>query len=110
MAYGYLDELLAKRQKADDSKRPDERYTWWEALPENEDDEEFAQKQRAGSLLSCAQGLETVQREIHEQNLWSAQLYSNRELAAFDWGGGQMVRASLSPISRVGENITVRVV
>lgn len=109
----YLDELLEKRQKAE-TKEPNERYVWWKKEPAGDDDDgfdaEYISKQRAGSLMSCAQSLETVQKEVHEQNLWSAQLYSNRELAAFDWGGGQLIRASLSPVTRVGENIAVRVV
>jgi hypothetical protein len=86
---------------------------WWvspEEAAESEMEEEMLEKTRANSLLNCARALENVQREVHEQNLWSAQLYSNRELAAFDWGFGHLYRASLAPISRVGENITVRVV
>lgn len=81
---------------------------WWEA--QKDDGDELETKSRANSLVNCARALENVQREVHEQNLWSSQLYSNRELAAFDWGAGHLYRASLAPISRTGENITVRVV
>jgi hypothetical protein len=101
---GYLDSIYP-------SQAGDTRYSWWEAAPDDADlDEEYVENQRASSLLSCARRLENAQAEIHQQNLWSAQLYSNRELAAFDWGTGQLYRASLAPITRTGENITVRVV
>ena len=92
----------------------DPRYAWWEAEPDGDEDDgagaEYIQQCRASSLISCARRLESAQREVHEQNLWAASLYSNRELAAFDWGTGQLYRASLAPISRTGENIVVRVV
>lgn len=109
MSVSYLDKLLEDklREAGTESLAPQEKYVWWEACDE---DDEFAQKQRAGSLLSCAQTLEEAQREIHEQNLLATQLYSNRELAAFDWGTGVLHRASLSPISRTSENIVVRLV
>lgn len=110
----YLDDLAEMRakQNGEDTKLPpDKKYGWWEACPDLDgQDEEFVQAQRAGSLMAQAQALDSAQREVHEQNLWSAQLYSNRELAAFDWGSGQLVKASLAPITRTGENITVRVV
>src|SRR5690349_6705053 len=102
----YIDKFYPKRPE-------DSKFCWWVpyASEDGEEvDEEYVERQRASSLLSCAQRLEAAQREVHEQNLWAAQLYSNRELAAFDWGSGQLYRASLAPISRVGENITVRVV
>lgn len=111
MSVSYLDELLESRQKEEESENddrlPQEKYVWWEACDE---DDEFIEKQRAGSLLSCAQALETSQREIHEQNLLASQLYSNRELAAFDWGNGMLTRASMAPVSRTSENIVVRLV
>lgn len=83
-------------------------HAWW--VEAEDPDDEMEARDRANSLLASARALEDVQREIHEQNLWSAQLYSNRELAAFDWGNGHLYRASLAPVSRVGENITTRVV
>lgn len=107
MAYGaaYFDKF---RPPSQDHQA---QFAWWEAAPKTEDyNEEYVEAQRAGSLISCAQRLESAQREVHEQNLWACQLYSNRELSAFDWGTGQLYRASLAPISRTGENITVRVV
>lgn len=89
----------------------DMQYVWWRAAPDDADaNEEYVERQRASSLFSCAKVLEAAQREVHEQNLWSAQLYSNRELAAFDWGTGQLYKASMAPISRTGENIAKRVV
>lgn len=102
----YIDKFFPTRPQ-------DSKFCWWVPYtPEKgeEVDDEHVERQRASSLISCAQRLEAAQREVHEQNLWAAQLYSNRELAAFDWGSGQLYRASLAPISRVGENITVRVV
>lgn len=95
-----------------DQPRQETTHAWWEPCPVDDDDDNYAyiEKQRANSLVNCAQVLESAQREVHEQNLWAAQLYSNRELAAFDWGTGQLYKASLSPISRTGENIVVRVV
>ncbi len=72
--------------------------------------EEDINKQRANSLINTARNLENVQREVHEQNLWAAQLYSNRELASFDWGNSALYRASLSPIQRAGENLVLMVV
>jgi hypothetical protein len=108
----YLDDLAEMRAKQNGQDKEhlpaDKKYGWWE--PCDDPDDEYVEKQRAGSLLSHAQSLDAAQREVHEQNMWSAQLYSNRELAAFDWGSGQMVKASMAPISRTGENITVRVV
>lgn len=90
-------------------------WGWWEpfdakraeASSTSEDD---ISKSRANSLINTARALENVQREVHEQNLWSAQLYSNRELASFDWGNSALYRASLSPIQRAGENLVLMVV
>ena len=108
MSVSYLDELLEKRQAAEaDDRLPQDKYVWWEAC---DDDDEYIQKQRAGSLMQCAQALDSAQQEIHHQNLLATQLYSNRELAAFDWGTGVLHRVSLSPVSRTSENIVVRLV
>lgn len=101
----YLDKLAPVKEVP-----YDQRYAWYRAAEDEDADDEYVERARASSLISCAQQLETIQAQVHEQNLWSAQLYSNRELAAFDWGTGQLFRASLSPISRTGENITARVV
>jgi len=83
---------------------------WWD--PESGDhlEKEDRDKARANSLVDCARNLETIQKETHEQNLWNAQLYSNRELASFDWGNGALHRASLSPINRTGENLALSIV
>lgn len=106
----YTDHLLAKT-KPEYMKTPERKFGWWEVAPTDEDfDEEYIERQRSSSLLNCARELDSAQREVHEQNLWSAQLYSNRELAAFDWGSGQLVKASLAPVSRTGENLASRVV
>lgn len=109
----YLDELLEKRQKESGQEKyqaPSEKYVWWKTCEDEDASDEYIERQRAGSLLASAKALESAQQEIHEQNLWSAQLYSNRELASFDWGNGNLVRASLSPVSRTHENIVVRLV
>lgn len=103
----YLDRFFPADSKVDS------RYVWWCEAPDSESsgpDDDYIEAARASSLVSCAQVLENAQSEVHQQNLWSAQLYSNRELAAFDWGTGQLYKASMAPISRTGENITVRVV
>lgn len=83
---------------------------WWEN-PESSDlpDDEI-EKARANSLIDCVRGLENAQQEVHQQNLYAAQLYSNRELAAFDWGNSSLYRASLAPVSRTGENLVLMVV
>lgn len=78
---------------------------WWEEEPEGDVASGELSAQRANSLVQCAQYLEYSQRDVHDQNLWNAQLYANRELAAFDWGQGALYRASLAPITRTGENL-----
>lgn len=83
---------------------------WWKADYSSDLDPEMVEKDRANSLINQARQLENIQREVHEQNLWSAQLYSNRELAAFDWGNAALYRASLAPVSRTGENLVLMVI
>lgn len=98
----------------DSTDRPVEaaRWGWWEPVEkyESEEDEEMIERARANSLLNTTRALENVQREVHEQNLWAAQLYSNRELASFDWGNSALYRTSLAPVRRAGENIILMVV
>lgn len=81
---------------------------WWE--PPTDAEDELEQKKRADSLIDTVRQLEDLQREVHQQNLWNAQLYSNRELAGFDWGQGNYYRASLSPVSTLGENLVLQIV
>ncbi len=85
---------------------------WWRPKPtaKEERDNPLLDIARANSLISDARRLENVQKEVHDLNLWNAQLYSNRELASFDWGTGQLYRASLTPIAQVGENLVQMVV
>ena len=83
---------------------------WWECGDESGLPEDEVEKARAASLIDTARNLENLQREVHEQNLYAAQLYSNRELAAFDWGNSAMYRTSLAPVSRTGENLVLMVV
>lgn len=95
-----------------DAPLPTSQWGWWDPYDSNRADapEEEIEKARANSLLNTARSLENAQREVHEQNLWAAQLYSNRELASFDWGNSALYRASLSPIQRSGENLVLMVV
>jgi len=81
---------------------------WYKPAKDPDDVQE--EQERAASLIDSVARLENLQREVHEQNLWNAQLYSNRELAHFDWGHGTYYRASLAPISTLGENIVLEVV
>lgn len=83
---------------------------WWEEGEDSDFSDEEIERARAASLLNTCRALESAQREVHEQNLWSAQLYSNRELAAFDWGNNVLHRASLAPVARSGENLVLMVV
>lgn len=87
-------------------------WGWW--IPPDRQNSDLppdqVERQRANSLYWTCRNLENIQREVHEQNLWAAQLYSNRELAAFDWGNSALYRASLSPIQRTGENLVLMVV
>lgn len=86
-------------------------WGWWEPDDgSSEFPDEEIERARANSLLNSARSLENAQREVHEQNLYSAQLYSNRELAAFDWGNSVLHRASLAPVARAGENLVLMVV
>ncbi len=91
---------------------PTTQWGWWKPYSKRDSDapKEEIERARANSLLNTARSLENAQREVHEQNLWAAQLYSNRELAAFDWGNSTLYRASLAPIQRAGENLVLMVV
>lgn len=92
-------------------EEPKINWGWWEPYERGADlPKEEVQRARANSLLNTARSLENAQREVHEQNLWSAQLYSNRELAAFDWGNSVLNRASMAPVARAGENLVLMVV
>lgn len=89
-----------------------ERCDWWLEPDEKKAKEEgrgYEQK-RANSLYDSVRSLEDSQREAHEQNLWNARLYSNRELASFDWGHGAYYSRSLAPVSLLGENLILSVV
>ena len=65
---------------------------------------------RASHLVDCARDLEQRQSDVHRGHLINGRLYSNREMAAFDWGTGQLHRASLAPVSTTGENLVFSVV
>lgn len=70
---------------------------WWE-----KDEDEVA---RANNLFEHARDIEDRHHSQHENNLLYAQLYSNRELPSFDWGLGVTFDPSLSPVSRLSENL-----
>jgi len=89
---------------------PEEDIGWWEQGEHSHLPEEEREKIRANSLLSSVRNLENAQQEVHMQNLYAAQLYANRELAAFDWGNSSLHRTSLAPVSRTGENLVLMVV
>lgn len=87
------------------------KFHWWRAPTKDEQmgmSDEDVGVIRANDLINHSRNLETIQHEVHDQNLWNAQLYSNRELAAFDWGQGALYRASLSPVSRNMENLILQ--
>lgn len=77
---------------------------WWEP------NDEFDDKVRATAMFEHARDIELRHQEQHENNLLYAQMYSNRELPSFDWGLGVSFEASLSPISRLSENLSLSIV
>lgn len=86
-------------------ERPKIEIQWWES-----DSEEFSPDQRAGAMFEHARNIELRHQEQHENNLLYAQMYSNRELPSFDWGLGVSYEVSLSPISRLSENLSLSIV
>lgn len=83
-------------------------FDWWKAPTDADDEQE--QLGRARSLYDTVRGLEDTQRQAHEQHLWNARLYSNRELVNFDWGHSGYSVGSLAPVSLLGENLVLSVV
>lgn len=75
-------------------------------------DPEFEEEDRASALLKHARDLEERHQENHENYLLYAQMYSNRELpsTSFDWGFGVTSDTSLSPVSRLSENLSLSIV
>lgn len=90
--------------------RQQDKVGWWEDPKDIDLPDDEIEKIRANSLIDTVRGLENIQQEVHQQNLYAAQLYSNRELAAFDWGNSVLHRASMAPVSRTGENLVLMVV
>lgn len=111
-SYGIPSSEPSYATSAMNSSNVSKQWGWWIPADRQNNDlpPEEIEKQRANSLIVAARNLENIQREVHEQNLWSAQLYSNRELASFDWGNSALYRASLAPIQRTGENLVLMVV
>lgn len=75
---------------------------WW--------DEDLSPDARAKALWQHVRSLEENQAQVHTQNLINARLYSNRELAAFDWGHGEINTGTLEPVSRNTENLNLAIV
>lgn len=67
-------------------------------------------EQRATAMLAHAADIETRHQEQHENNLLHGQMYSNREMPSFDWGFGVSSDVSLSPVSRLSENLGLSIV
>lgn len=76
---------------------------WWNP-------EDYEEVDRATALINHARDLETRHMEVHDSNLLYAQLYSNRQMPSFNWGLGVDVEPSLSPVSRLSENLALSVV
>jgi hypothetical protein len=86
----------------------EQRWEWW--LPPEDTNDELECRGRARSLYDQVRSLEDSQRTAHEQNLWNARIYSNRELINFDWGHGIYYNPTLAPISVIGENVVLSIV
>lgn len=98
--------------KSDSQHLVRNRSDWW-VEPSKGDDEAGGAEEalaRARSLYDTVRGLEDSQRQAHEQHLWNARLYSNRELVNFDWGHSGYSVGSLAPVSLLGENLVLSVV
>lgn len=93
-----------------DSLISDPNYVWYEAPPKDApEDSAFIETCRANSLLEHMRSLEESHKEIHRQNLFNYQLYSNRFLSSFDWGTGILTAASLAPVSQTTDNIVLEI-
>lgn len=57
-----------------------------------------------------AASIETRQFEHHQQLLYNARQYSNREISAFDWGWGRQMRTDLLPYREVTDDVVGQVV
>lgn len=73
---------------------------WHQPDKENHDDE----KQRAAQLITETGEIENRQSSWYEMNLWSATLYTNRELIGFRWGNTDAT-SELWPTNLRTENI-----
>ena len=91
--YGYV----AK----DDKGNPIE---WWTDRTEKLGKDPHYDRNRAESLVRSAMDLERAQSEVHTLNLYYGQMYDNRQLALFEWGTNNFVRASMRPLSTANEN------
>lgn len=88
-----------------------ENYHWWaEPADESIGDSDYVDQCRANSLLEHMRSLEENHKEVHRQNLFNYQLYSNRFLSSFDWGTGILTAASLAPVSQTTDNVILEVV
>lgn len=96
---------LRVRDSMKNDKPEAESINWWDA-------DDSTDEERASALLSHARDIEQYHQEVHENNLLYAQMYANRELptASFDWGFGITQDVSLSPITRLSENLSLSIV
>lgn len=76
---------------------------WWDmtTTPENG---------RGPALWQYARWVEMKQAAHHRRLLYNALRYSNRELAAFDWGWGRYLSSSLVPYRENAENLILSII
>lgn len=65
---------------------------------------------RGPALWKHTRWIEDKQAAHHRRLLYNATRYSNRELAAFDWGWGRFVSPSLTPYRENTENLVLSIV
>jgi hypothetical protein len=75
--------------------------TWW--------DKGTSSEWAGPSAFAACRAIEQCQAEYHQLLLDNARLYHNRELLAFDWGGGALGPVSMSPVTRLSENLVLSV-
>jgi hypothetical protein len=74
---------------------------WWD--PTDMED-------RGPALWRYARWIEMKQAAHHKRLLYNALRYSNRELAAFDWGWGRYLSSSLVPYRENAENLILSII
>lgn len=84
-------------------------YKWYCPDEDSDGDEDFANRQRANDLINYMRTLEQTHQTVHEANIFSYELYSNRYLSNFDWGTGTLTQVSLEPVSQTTDNVILEV-